>query len=480
MGVFDRIGKMMSRRKTPGPSDAERQLVGAMGFVGGTSFYGGWSADRWKQVQHYRGWARICIQAIANRMATTPPTTGRIITSGSLSGSQKQLSKAYKAKSLSPAVRHGSGDFEAFDDDHPLNRLLHQPNPVDVGWYLWFRSIMYYKLTGKCYWWKPRNGLGLPAELWVLPSQWITPLYGRSTNWIDSYVLRTNRTGQPIYIQPDEIIEFTDPSPIDLRDGFSALQACDLWLDTQYSIDRSRLASFKNGARPGLAVELGEKYSEPTDEELERVRQKFFNKYGGEQNDGATVVTPPGAKITPWAFNPKEMAYLESGESIRDAVCSAFGVPYPIANIVGGATYENSDQAKRTFYEGTLNPIRDLFGQVGTKDLARMYDESAVMFWRDETPEDPKQVNDDINTDFACGAITSNQICEIRGREPFDGGDQRFIRTGFVPLTDDMTEEVKVKVPKGKKTADDDATEKTLSWAGHRFDLPQRNGYHGR
>jgi HK97 family phage portal protein len=421
LGVWNNLAHLVTRAvgRRPRPSRSQRVFAEALGSQ--PSPGGGWTANRHEQVRHFRGWAYIAIRANALMLAKRPPIVG-------LPNDTPNKSKSALPKSM---------DVKPFDGEHPLVRLLKNPNEPEVGFNLWYDTEVSSGLTGSTYWWTPKNGVGLPAEAWVVPSPWVTEIYDDSGAWVARYEVRTYRTGQVITIPADEMIHFRDGHPFDKRDGYAPLQAGAPWIDTEEAIDRSRLSSFKNGARPGLTIELGEKFSEPDDAELQRIHAKFLARYSGEHNDGRPIITPPGAKVGTAAWSPAEMNYIESDNQVRDKVLALFGVPYPVAMIVGGATFENSDAAVAQYYRQTLCPKREYYSQVLTEKLARQYDERAVVYWADDTPKTAADLNAEIETDFDRGAITPNQIAMLRGREPFGPeGDIPYVKAGYIPLRD--------------------------------------------
>ena len=61
--------------------------------------------------------------------------------------------------------------------DHPLPRLIADPNPHYDGDALWAATVMSYAAHGNAYWLKVRDaeGYGRPVELWYLPHWQVTP-----------------------------------------------------------------------------------------------------------------------------------------------------------------------------------------------------------------------------------------------------------------------------------------------------------------
>lgn len=419
-----------------------REWSSALGAYG-LGAWSGWTDNRHEQIRHYRGWVYIAISAVARKLADRPPQCGLLRASGE-GDVQRYLRRGLRTKALNRAVAEGNDEIEIFPDSHPLNRLFNDPNEPDVGYHLWFQTYLWYALTGNSYWWTPRQSAasklgGLPDEIWVPPAEWVTPVYYGTGKWVDGYEIRTYRSGKTISVDPSEMIHFRDPHPYDLRDGYSPLTAGSHWIDIENSLSRSRLASFKNGHRPSIGIQLDAATKDPLDSTLERIYARWDARMAGEANHGRPFVGTPGATLVNLAgFSPAEMAFLESDNQVRDTVLGLFGVPYPITGFVGGATYENADAAIRNFYQQRFNPLRRFFGQVITEKVGRVYDENCVVFWPDDTPIDPEQERKDDESLFDRGGMTPNERRIRRGMEPAGdpNADKLYILSGYTPLED--------------------------------------------
>jgi hypothetical protein len=110
---------------------------------------------------------------------------------------------------------------------HPLLTLLRQVNPVHNSFDLWELTQTYLEVHGRAFWYLALNpALGVPDEIWVLPSQNVTPKrQPDSRNLIDYYEYRTGASEQRF--GPDEVIFFRYPDPRDpYTGGLSPLRAC--------------------------------------------------------------------------------------------------------------------------------------------------------------------------------------------------------------------------------------------------------------
>lgn len=466
-------GRYVEKRATPG-----ERVLGALFPNRGVGFPGGWSQDRLEQVLHMKNWTYVAIHAICKQIAQRLPNMAlvshydkpRRIEKSFLSefgnwerrgveeyssivdksfqdhqnfhqrktyaGQRFISSGSYFRKALSVVKPHE--ELEPLPMEHPLRRLMDNPNPLDTHFDLLYESQMFLELTGVTYMWCVPNGWGVPCEMYVLPSHWVWPRTGgrqyvsqdnpHADELIQYYEVRPwggMGSAGMIRIPPNEIIMERWKSPINKIDGYSPLAAAAQWIDTEESISKSRWSQFQNQARPEFWVALGEGYEDPSDDTIARIEAKFMQKYQGEFNYGKPIISPPGAKVQPLSFSPNEMCYMQSEEQIRDMILSTFNVPPAAVGIVKEMTYGSVLATLASFCSFAINPRLCMRGLTWTKHLATKFQEDGErirIWWDDCVPHDPQQINADIKLDHDCLAITTNEIRALRGRAPYIDG----------------------------------------------------------
>jgi hypothetical protein len=139
--------------------------------------------------------------------------------------------------------------------EHPLLALLAQVNPVHNAFDLWELTTLYQEVHGSAYWYLVFDPfLNAPREIWVLPTQNVTPRrQPNSPRLVDYYEYRTG--AKEHRFRPDEIIHFRYPDPRDpYTAGLSPLRACfeQVSLASEYSAYKS--AKFANFALPDAII----------------------------------------------------------------------------------------------------------------------------------------------------------------------------------------------------------------------------------
>lgn len=394
---------------------------------------GGWSGDRWQQVLHYKQWVYIAVRAIASNVAMLRPRVA-LVETRDRDRAINEATRAARRKALATPQEHEQ--LEPVGPEHPLVRLFNDPNEPDTAFDLWYELAMFLELTGTGYLWAYPNGLGLPAELWVIPSHWLRISKPGKQRMVESYQLMPYGTAGGaggFEIPADQVIAIRRKNPLTKIDGFGHLQGGAEWIDTGESITASRWSSFKQGTYPGLHYKLPPGV-QPDDDELDRLYAKFLARFQGERNTGRPIITTDGAELNRLSLTPMEMDYSASADQIRDQILALFGVPKGIVGIEPAGDQISAYAPLRQFCRFTLAPLLCQLGQVLTEKLARRYDPRLRVWWDDPTPDDPRQLNEDLRTDWSMGALTPNEVRALRGRGPFEhGGDDPLMPAGMQP-----------------------------------------------
>lgn len=390
----------------------------------GYGFYG--QGTHYAQVLNYTAWAFIAIQALIREIAGgKAPNLGNVT-----ERPEEDLRKSkslWHAKSYSGTVRKNLGgpqeheQFEPWPKNHPGVVLFRNPNSPYVAYDLWAYHTLFFHLSGECHWWALRDRMGIPRELWIIPTHWKRNITGPDGMPV-AYEIRAP-WGQVQYALAKDVVSFYEHSPLSMWEGLAVTTACGRWLDIYDSVMTTQLAMFKNGADPSLHVELDESYPNPDDIMLTRYYAKWFRRFQGETNAGLPVVTGPGVKVTKIGSTPSEIGFEASEEAIRNRVLAAFGVPQAL--VTGDPTVDTSAYApQRTFTRFTVNPKLTYMSQRITEKLLRPHWPDGCCWWDDRTPNSQEDLIAEINARAAHGAISPNEVRAMFGNDPWPhGGD---------------------------------------------------------
>ena len=401
--------KSLLTRKPPSDRDFSALLGYGPQYL---PFTAAWTDSRVEQVKHFKNFTYTAINHIATTVADDLPNVSYVKKS-------KDDPNSSRRKSLVP-IRQG---LEPVPDNHPLLRLLLDPNDPDTSYDLWYESILFLLLTGSCYWWAPkRPGFKVPEALWVVPSHWVWPVVGK-TRLIEAWEIRPTEGNYGRKTLPaDEVVVFRRKNPLSKIDGYSPLTASAQWVDTAEMVDRSKWFAYKNGTFPSVAVQFDGSLHDPSDEDLRRIEQKFIARHVGETRANKPLFLPPGVKVIPLTIKPNEMIFGQTSREMRDYIFAAFGIPTSLLFDDGPSTYGSKGAARYVYHDQCVNPLRRFFSQVINEKLCPLYKGSSPVkvWWKDSLPLDPVTLEKAIQTDLMAGAISRNEIRVLRGREPWD------------------------------------------------------------
>ncbi len=411
-------------------SSGEARMASMLSAGGTYAYPTSWSGSKYEHVRHYRLWNYIGVRAIAEEIARRPPDVGKIIR-----GTPKQ-----KFIRKSQATKQQHEEIEPVDSDHPLYRLVHNPNRPDTAYTFWFRTMLFLELSGECYWWKIRNAAGIPVELWPIFPHWVTPRLGK-TRIVDRYEIRPVGAGsagvQSIFLDADDVVPILYPGPLSLTAGWSPTMAGAEWIDTGEAIDASRWYEYENGSFPGTVISTDPKFygtGAPPAPDINRMKLDYKANHQGKEKAGSLLVLPPGMKADQIQRSPSEMSYTESGDIMRDWILAIRRVSKSVAGLVEGTNRASMEASLADFLRGTIGTKLIMISQIATEQLAHEFDEDLTIYWPDLTPENREEKLKEYTAGFACGAVTPNQFAEFLGLPCFEhGGDNPFMNGHELP-----------------------------------------------
>src|SRR5690606_15997766 len=100
-------------------------------------------------------------------------------------------------------------------------------------------------------------------ELYVIPTYWVTPVYGRDGE-LTHYDIRTE-SGGVWEFPPEEVIEGRFKSPWSKLGSVSPSQAAPDWHNTTLYIEQARKLAYQRGVNPDLVIQFVEEDPQKAD-----------------------------------------------------------------------------------------------------------------------------------------------------------------------------------------------------------------------
>lgn len=228
----------------------------------------------------------------------------------------------------------------------PVYNLLYRPNPRQ-GWSALIQSLLsYYQINGNAY--LERIALqtgalrGTPKELYSLRPDRVHVL--KDTRGVTGYEYTTGMRKVTWQINPRtgtcDLLHLRTFNPLDDFYGHAATMSAAGHIDNSNDALTWNRSIFKNGARPGTLVTMERSM---TQEQYDRFKEQFNNRYGGVQNIGKTLFIDDLGEgkigVVPFGWTPKELDFAESSRDDARRIAWAYGVPPQLVGIPGDNTY---------------------------------------------------------------------------------------------------------------------------------------------
>lgn len=417
--------------------------------------------------KHYNYWNYVGIRPICNKFAERQPNVGYPVeVKGKKQRKLSDRDRRWIRQSYGATVlQHDGMDLEPVNDTHPLVMLLKDVNQQDVWQEFAYEWMMYWQLCGKAYLWCIPNGFGLPAEVYILPSDWVWPVYSPTGNLWKYEVIPVGYSAIRVDLPPEEVITCKFKSPRSKIDGWGPLQAGPLWVDGVEAIEKVRKATFDGGPDARFMFTLAEKFGEPGGDLITRIKEKFLARTNNLQRE--PLILPFGITATKMSQTPQEMDFTNSGDTVRDNNLALVGTPGIVAGLAHEYTEANADASMLMFCENTMNPLFSLAAGILTEHLASRYDPRLKVWYPDCRPENAEFKLKQLQAASTYGGASPNDWNRYMGNEVNEDNpaySTGYIAANMVPLeppeekddpADDNMPPDPTKVPDEDKTSED-------------------------
>lgn len=241
--------------------------------------------------------------------------------------------------------------------EHPISKLLANPNPVFSGNDNMELIVSWLELTGRAYLHRVKVG-GSTKELWPVSPDRLEPIAASgTTELIGGYKLDNKTAGAP---PAEEIIYFRFFDPSDPIGGIGPLQAAAKAVDIDVEQQEWNKAAMQNrGVVDGVFT-----IKQPLEpKQAETVWEKLKERYTGKRNARVPALINGDAAYTRTAMTPVEADFLATRKWNRDEILAILGVPAILVGAMEATTYNNYESSLKILWKNTNIPILD-----GVKD----------------------------------------------------------------------------------------------------------------
>jgi HK97 family phage portal protein len=352
------------------------------------------------------------------------------------------IKKRYEAIcSLPFVVEVKQGDEWIPEPNHPLQRLLDNPNPLMDGSALKRQMLCHLDLAGNAIWHKVRGGAGsLPLELWPINPH---PL---KINVFSDGTIQSYELCQPLRrFEPQDICHFKTTNPSSLYIGQAPLQSAGKAVDVDTSAQDWQKISMQNRGVPDFMVSYDDML---TEDQIQQV-QDLLRQRTGAGSAREPLVTSK-AKIQQLSLSPVEMDFMHTRRFSREEVCSVYGVPSALIAEMGAVNLANSETARRLFWLDTVIPLADeiidsinhcLTPEFGDPSVIRVtYDTSNIPALQENYGD--KITNAQKLWSMGVPLATINKRLELGFDEAeLPNADKGYISSGIIPTDFDFADD---------------------------------------
>jgi HK97 family phage portal protein len=269
-------------------------------------------------------------------------------------------------------------------EEHPFKDLMDKVNPFFNKFELWTLSTIFLELTGNNYWWIVPDQLGVPREIWNLPSNWMKVIPSK-TEFISGYTCLPPGEAVPIPFQVDEIIHFKYPSPFDLHYGTGPLLGAQYGVDLNNNLKIHAINYLMNNAQPSGAL-----YTEDslTDDQFQRLKNQWNREYRGSSNAGKMAILEKGLKYQQIGQGLADLNFPDIARSVRDEILAIFGVPASQLGLVEDVNRANAEANDYVYQNGTILPKLTLIEEKLNEKMMPRYDANIVCKFVSPVPAD--------------------------------------------------------------------------------------------
>jgi HK97 family phage portal protein len=304
--------------------------------------------------------------------------------------------------------------------DHPLLDLLRQVNPVHNSFDLWELTTLYQEVIGCAYWLLDIDPtLGIPAAIWPLPAQLVTPRRNPGSNeLVDSYAYRSGAS--EVQFSPREVIAFRYPDPKEpYTNGLSPLRACYEQVRLTSALGAFKTARFDNHAIPDALVCPDQVIGE---EERDRLESNWNTRLrqGGA---GRVIVAESSMKVQLLNHSMGDLAALADLQASREEIAAAFHVP--ISLLTSETNLANLQAAEAQHGRIAIRPRLRRRDEKLNEQLVPWYDPTGRLFLAasDPVPANQQQVLAEHALYLRTGVLTVNEVRSQLGLPPVPWGD---------------------------------------------------------
>jgi HK97 family phage portal protein len=250
-------------------------------------------------------------------------------------------------------------------DQHPILKLLYQPNPHQNKSEFLESIYLYRQISGNAYVLASSNTGKMPKEIYSLRPDRVRVIAGE--NFLPAgYQYKVGQNEQVYSVDQftgtSKILHIKNTNPVSDWYGLSAVEAAAYSIDQHNNAAAWNQALLQNGARPSGAIIVKGADGQPgelDEEQYCRLKEMIAEDFCSSANTGKPMILEGGLDWKEISMSPKDMDFIEGKYSAARDIALAFGVPPQLLGIPGDSTYNNLVEARIALWEQTIIPLAE-------------------------------------------------------------------------------------------------------------------------
>ena len=354
-------------------------------------------------------WAAVANQSAAGSYVDTKAAESI----SAVFGCVQALSESTACLPLHVYARKDDGDRQRAED-HPLARVLREPNPYQSG--MAFRESMTAAvlLHGNAYARKEINGAGELLALHPINPRNVAVV--RLASGRHAFDV-TDDDGKQQRLLDDEVFHLRDRCEPGSIVGKSRITVARETLGLSLALRQHGASTFRNSARPSGVLETDMKLSTEQSREL----RNLLAQYQGGENSGKTMVFGNGLKWKALSMNLEDAQWIAAQQFSVEEVCRIFRVPPTIVSDLRHGNYSNTAELGSQFVRYSLARWIAMWEtEIGRSLLGPI---ARRRYFAEHSVEGLLRGNPEARADFyqkaiAAGWMTVNEVRKLENLSP--------------------------------------------------------------
>ena len=312
---------------------------------------------------------------------------------------------------------------------NPILTLLDHINPFQTSNEFIELHTIYQDLVGECFWILNYNALGEPAEIWI-PYPTKMSVVPDKQKFIKGYIYGIGENAIPF--EPNEVIHFKYPNPLNQYRGLGPAQSIGIDLDAEIYSGKWNRNFFYNSARPDGVIEFDYNLS---DEQFAKLKEQWSEKYKGVSKAHQVGLLEGGGKYKQIQNTIKDMDFSQLKRLNRDVILGVYGMPLSVMGISENVNKANAEAGDYTFARWIVKPRLDRIKHKLQEQLIPKFRKSdnLEIDYDEVVPETIDQKKELAESGMRAGYLTINEARKLRGLDPLPNGDVLLVPLNLIP-----------------------------------------------